>query len=213
MLTNAEALALVQKQQDAEWSVTDRDVRALLHDVRGTTFAGLTQVTPVKLAAQHEGEAIYKVTVGSVQLFNGLSEFTNAYELAVKRSAKKLGESAANIAQFKSSGNWFEHDGQCYSIVHHATNKNKAYLFGIYNKADSLYVMYKNAGPLMGGWDVVSKEVVAQYMTPSEARKLLAPAKTTYNVSQDLEHDVVVRTVALENVVSLRAMGKQVEIV
>src|SRR5271166_2306068 len=176
-MTPQEAIGYVEQQLNAQWSVSQHDVEQLLATTRGTTFAGLVQVTPVKLAAQHKARMIYKVTVANVQLFNNLNAFTNAYENAVRRSAaRNPSNDAANVAQFSSQGNWFTHE-QCYSIVRHSTKPTQKYLFGIYNFGESMYV---EAGDTL---QVVSRQHVAQFMTASEKEKLLNPPAVVHNVA------------------------------
>ena len=192
-MEHCEALAAIQAQQNNTY-ISQADVSRLLDNVRGTTFATIAYVTKVATAAAHKAVDIKKVTIANVQLFNNLSEYTNVYENAVKRSATKLGEDATAVAAFESAGNWFEHT-DCYSIVKHKT-KEAYYLWAIYNRAESLYVIGNN---------VVSKEEVAQFLTPASARDLLADDSITYNVGHDVQHSVIVRVVGLQNIVSIIA--------
>lgn len=199
-LTNQQALQYMQQKQNGV-AITQQDVEQLLAQVRGTTFAGLVQITPVAPAAAHKGLVISKVTVANVQLFNNLADFTNAYENAVRRSAAKLQNDAQAVAQFESQGNWFTHT-QCYSIVKHNT-KNDVYLFAIYNNSASVYVM---------DGTVVDKRHVAQFLTPSAAKQLLEPEDVVHNVTHDITHSVHVRTTKLDNVVSISAMRNNVQV-
>jgi len=176
-------------------NIVPAQVKALLADVRGTTFASIVQVTDVKLAAAHKAVSIKKVTEASVQLFNNLSEFTSVYTNAVKRSASKIADNDAQlVSQFAAQENWFAHT-DCYSLVKHKT-KDAHYLYAIYNKAASVYV--KDGAEL-------TKHEVAEYMTPSAARDLLEPYDHNLNVGHDVLHDVQVRVVALQNIVSIVA--------
>ncbi len=212
-MTPQEAIAYVEQQHNACYSVSQRDIEQLLATTRGTTFAGLVQVTPDKLAAAHKARMIYKVTVANVQLFNNLNAFTNAYQNAVRRSAARVETNdAAAVASFESQGNWFTHE-ECYSIVRHNTKTTQKYLFGIYNFGESLYVEAAAvATPLVDPLRVVSKWHVAQYMTPAEKEKLLNPPALVRNVANDIEHNVIVRTVALDNIVRLQVRGETAEI-
>lgn len=176
-------------------NIVPADVKSLLANVRGTTFANIVQVTDVKLAAAHKTVSIKKVTEASVQLFNNLSEFTSVYANAVKRSAAKIADNdAALVAQFTAQENWFEHT-DTYSLVKHKT-KDAYYLYAIYNTAKSVYVMDGTQ---------ITKQEVAKYMTPAAARDLLEPYDHNLNVGQDVLHDVQVRVVALANIVSIIA--------
>jgi IMP cyclohydrolase len=192
-MENVEALAAVQAQQNS-YSISVADVEQLLAPVRGTTFATIAYVTKVATAAAHKAMHISKVTIASVQLFNNLQAYTNAYENAVKRSAAKIaGNDAQAVAAFKSQDNYFEHT-QCYSVVKHKTDE-KFYLFSIYNNAESAYVIDNK---------VVDKADIVQYLTKSAAAALFSDG-TVHNVTNDITHSVVVRTVKLQNIVSITA--------
>jgi phenylpyruvate tautomerase PptA (4-oxalocrotonate tautomerase family) len=175
--------------------ITPQHVSNLLAQVRGVTFANITQVTKVALAAAHKAKVINKVTEASVQLFNNLNEFTSVYANAVKRTASKIANNdAAAVEAFEAQSNYFEHT-DCYSVVKHKT-QDKYYLYAIYNNAQSVYVC--------DGKQMTTAEV-AQYMTPSGAKALLEPSATVLNVGTGVEHSVTVRTVGLENIVSIIA--------
>lgn len=192
-MNNYEALAAVQANANST-HISAADVEQLLQNVRGTTFASIAYVTKVATAAAHKSLNISKVTIASVQLFNNLQAFTNAYENAVKRSAAKIADNDAGaVASFESSGNYFEHT-QCYSVVKHKTEE-KYYLFAIYNNADSSYVLDNK---------VIDKAEIVQYLTKSAAAALYGDG-TTHNVTNDVTHSVVVRTVGLANIVSITA--------
>ena len=196
-LTPQEALSAVAQQQQG-CALCPADVELLLARLHGTTFASIVQATPVTLAAAHKDRKIVKVTRASVQLFNNLGEFTNAYELAVKRSAAKAyGQDAS---AFQSQGNYFEHTA-CYSVVKHKA-RSEFYLFAIYNNAASQYVM---------DGAVVTKDLVASYLTPAAARELLHP-QSPHNAAYNLDHNVIVRTTKLSNIVSITAMKQTAQV-
>lgn len=183
-------------------SIRKEQVSAILNATRGTTFASIVQVTKVALAAKHKAVNIKKVTEASVQLFNNISEHTSVWANAVKRSASKNADNdAANIENFTAQSNWFEHT-DCYSVVKHKT-KEQYYLYAIYNTASAVY--------MLDGVEV-SKQEVAEYMTPAAARDLLEPYDATLNVTHDVLHTAVCRATALENIVSIVA-NKQLLIV
>jgi hypothetical protein len=165
---------------------------------KSVTFANIEYVTDVKPAAKHKGVTIKKHTVANVQLFSNVH--SDVYALAVKRSAAKdASNDAANIANFASSANYYEHT-DCYSIVQHRQNA-KQYLYCIYNSAKSVY--YINDVP-------ATKEQVAAYLTPSAAAALLQDVKTVHNVTHDITHNVIVRTIALDNIISITASKQTV---
>ncbi len=201
MLTTPQAQAYMQQHANSN-SISQQDVETLLADVRGTTFAQIVQVTPVATAAAHKAVPVRKVTVANVQLFNNIRDF-NIYASAVKRSAAKLHESdPADVATFVTSETWHEHTS-CYSVVEHKTKRGQFYLYAIYNRAESL---------LFIGNDVASKEQVAQLLTPSAAKSLLQDNSEVHNVSNNVTHSVIVRTTALANIVSIRAMGNDLQV-
>jgi len=172
-------------------SITKQTVAELLASVKGTTFAALCSVTPVKTAAAFKDLDIRKVSVSNVQLFNNLKEYTDVYQNAVNRSA--------GVDDFQKSNSWFHHT-DCFPVVEHNTN-GKHYIWAIFNHADSMYIK--------DGVEMTTAQV-AEYLTPSEAKKMLEPSSKVYNATNDLEHDVIVRTIGLDNVVWVRAVGLMV---
>lgn len=170
--------------------MTPNDIKQLLAPTKGTTFAQIETCTPVKPAAKHFNVSIRKHTTANVQLFNNIVDFRNVYEKAVKRSASKINNQKAD--DFESSGNYFEHT-DCFSIVKHKT-KDQFYLYCIYNNANSTYTIDGN---------IATKQDVAQYLTESAKRALLAPSDTVKNKTYGIEHDVIVRTISIDNIVSL----------
>lgn len=192
------AVATVNAQQTGV-AITAQDVVNMLASVKGTTFASMITVTKTPLAAAHKAENIYKVTAAQVQLFNNISDFTNVYSNAVKRSAAKdASNDTAAVENFQVQDSYFFHT-DCYSVVQHKTDASKMYLFAIYNGAESVYV-HNGA--------IVTKEYVAGFCTPSEAKKMFSDG-TVHNVANDITHSVAVRTVGLSSIVELKAM-KQV---
>ena len=192
------AVQIVEAQQTGT-QITAEQVKTMLQNVKGTTFASMITVTKVATSAAHKAQNIYKVTAAQVQLFNNLSEFTNVYENAVKRSAAKdASNDQSNIENFQTQENYFEHT-DCFSIVQHKQDPSKKYLYAIYNGAESCYV-HNDA--------LLTKEQVAAFCTPAEAKKLLSPEPTT-NVLNNVTHNVNVRVLKLESIIELKAM-KQV---
>jgi hypothetical protein len=167
-------------------SITKDQIAELLQTTRGTTFAALCSVTPVKTASAFKEVDIKKVSISNVQLFNNLKEYTDVYVNAVERSS--------GSSDFVKSETWFHHT-DCFPVVEHNTNF-KQYLWAIFNHADTMYVR--------DGVEMTRAQV-SEYLTPSEAKKMLEPSKTVYNVTNDIAHNITVRTIALENVVWIRA--------
>jgi hypothetical protein len=178
--------------------VTQQQIAALLNNV-STTFAQITYVTKVATAAKHKAVNIVKVTAANVQLFSNINAATSVFANAVKRSAAKIASNDANnVANFTAQQNYFTHTN-CYSIVKHNTNNN-LYLYCIYNNASSLYFI-NNV--------LATKQQVAQYLTASAAAQLLNKDATVHNVTHNVTHTVVVRTIALSNIVSINAQQQQ----
>jgi hypothetical protein len=146
----------------------------------------------VKTAAKFKNDfVIEKYVCAVVTLFGQPDETTPVYQDLVRQRGS--GENAENFEASKKT--FFEHDENFYSLIHHKTT-GKAYLYCIFD--DTLSTdFFVNGSP-------ASREEVAEYLTPSEAKKLLNPPEFVKNVSQDVEHDVIVRTISLENVISIR---------
>lgn len=197
-LTLQQAQQALQQHANAN-AISAQQVQQLLQNVHGTTFANIVYVTDVATAALHKHNAIKKVTVANVQLFNNLQAFTNAYANAVKRTAMQIASNDAQAVEgFTAQQNYFTHT-PCYSVVQHSTNARE-YLFAIYNNATSVYFI--NAQP-------ATKQQVAAMLTKSAAAKLLEGTNTTHNKTHNITHSVQVRTIALQNIVSISAQ-KQV---
>ena len=168
----------------------------------GHSFASLVQCTKVGTAAAHKALTILKMSYSNISIASKLNEFTNLYENAMKRSAAKIeGNDAQAIEAFQSQGSWFEHT-DVYSVIKHKTN-DALYLFAIYHKShDSAYY---NADTNA----IMTKEEVAVFLTPAEAKKVLAEDTVNHSVSTGLSHTVYVRTLGLQNVIDLKAAKSQ----
>jgi len=176
-------------------TVTAQAVAQLLQNV-SVTFAQIVYVTKVTLAAAHKAQSIYKVTTANVLLANNIAAHTHVYARAVRKSAAKHASNAASaVAAFSAQQNYFVHTAT-HCIVQHAQHASKLYLYAIYNSASSVYV-HNNT--------VVSKQHVAQYCTASAAAQMLQKDNTVHNKTHNITHNVQVRTIALSNIVSMRA--------
>lgn len=195
-LTLDYAVLAVEQKKIGSKTINETSVAKLLKDVKGCTFARLTQVTDVGLAAAHKEVKIHKVTISNVQLFNNLADFKNVYIEAVKRSAAKIEENNVwNVEEWEAGTSYFEHT-DCYSVVKHKT-KDDFYLFAIYNGAKSMYI--KDGAEM-------TKEAVAEFMTLSAKKALLAEdTGVVHNKTNDVKHNVIVRTIKFENIVELTA--------
>lgn len=158
----------------------------------GVNFAGIEYNTDVATAAAHRHHSVRKHTRANVQLFANIQDARRVFEAAVKRSAERIGSTDAT--HFAAQENYYEHT-DTYSIVRHRTT-GRLYLYAIFNSAQSEYTI---------DGVTATREEVAALLTPSAARAMLEPSATTVNKTHGVEHDVVVRTIALDNIVSVRA--------
>lgn len=194
-LTQAQASAMLAQHANNH-TITEGQLAALLGDV-SVTFAQINYVTQVTLAAEHRnaGVVVNKVTTANVMLFGNVSAASKMYRRKVQRSADKYASNSKEaIDKFEASKASYTHT-TVHSLVHN-DNSNNAMLYCFYNRASSVYV-HNNT--------VVTKQHVAAYCTPSAAKALLNPSTTVHNVTHNITHDVQVRTIALRNIVSIRA--------
>jgi len=176
-------------------TLTVAQLQQLLQNV-SVTFAQILYVTQVQLAAAHKAQNIQKVTSANVLLASNINAHTQLYARAVRKSAAAISSNnAAAVQAFTAQQNYFVHTAT-HCIVQHAQHANKFYLFAIYNNAQSVY-MHNNA--------VVSKQHVAQFCTQSAAKQLLQNDNTVHNVTHNITHNVQVRTIALSNIVQIKA--------
>lgn len=176
--------------------ITVTAIKALLANLTGTTFANIDYTTVVVTSAANKHLTVTKHTNANIQLFNGIKDYASVYLNAVKRTANTLDNNPENVENFKVSPTWFNHSDDCFSLVNH-NKTGDAYLFAIYNNSKSEYFI-----------DGVkaSKQAVATYLTPSASKALLGDG-TVYNATNDVTHSVTVRTIALDNIISIKAMG------
>ena len=169
---------------------TMRQKIVTLLDQTASTFAKVCYTTKVKTAARNKAYDVRKHTIANVQLFANVNAATEVFANAVKKSAKKLGQDASH---FESSGNYFHHT-DIYSIVKHNI-QDKFYLWCFFNSANSSYTIDGVAA---------TKAQVASLLTPAEADKLLSKQdRRTHNKTHDVEHEVVIRTIGLDNITSI----------
>ena len=175
-------------------TITAQQVQNLLAN-KSVTFANIVYVTNVATAAAHKNVTIKKVTQANVQLFSNIKAATQVFANAVKRSAANIAaNNTANVANFTQQSNYYTHTN-CYSLVQHNTTA-QLYLYAIFNSATSTYYI-NNV--------VATKQQVAQYLTASAAAKLLSNSSVVHNVANNVIHNVQVRTIALNNIVSITA--------
>ena len=176
-------------------------LKQALKTVKGTTFASITYNTDITPSAANKHVLIKKRVTANVQLFNNLTEF-NVYEKAVTRSASKIEENNANTNPFTANSASFTHDTECFSIVKNKKS-DQEYLYAIYNSVSETEY-YIDEEP-------ATKQEIAQFLTPSAAKKLLEPNDITYNKTNDVLHNVIVRTIKLENIEKIKVCGQIIE--
>lgn len=179
--------------------ITAQDIKNVL-GTQATTFAGIEYTTKVATAAKHKAVDIKKHTVANVQLFANIKAATSVFENAVKRTGNKIDQDPNKVEEFKVQENYFEHT-DCYSVVNHKT-KGTEYLYAIFNTAKSDYTINGKSA---------TKAEVAEYLTPSAAEKLTQDNSIVHNKTYDVLHTIQVRTIALDNIQSIRAMGTELK--
>jgi hypothetical protein len=183
-ITKEQAVELI-----AQNSLTDATVASTVQHDSDEQLYEVVSVTPVKLAAKHKEVTINKVSKSTANL--PLS--SDFYRSKVIESAKALGN---EVEEFTVSDTFYEHT-DCYPVCK-AKRNDTMYLYGIY-QTSSKPVFIKDGEEL-------TKEDVAEYLTPAEAKKLLGSneVKVTENKTNNVTHDVKPRTTKLENIKSIR---------
>jgi len=193
-------MELTQAQIQQQESIAQQ-ISNLLQGV-SVTFAQLEYATQVKTAAAHKARKVVKHSRANVQLFSNISAATSVFANAVKKSAAKIADNdQQRVQDFKVQDNYFEHT-DCYSIVKHKI-KDCLYLYAIFNK--SMGSDYTIDG------QPATKMEVAELLTAGEREKLLSSNPVTRNVANNIEHDVIVRTIALHNIAAITAMKQNVQ--
>jgi hypothetical protein len=157
----------------------------------GSTFARLETITPVKTAAKFKNVNIQKHTIANVTLFGTLNDL-QVYRKMVIKSANKIDNQ--QVESFEVSENYFYHDENCFSIVYNKNN-DTPYLYAVYNSSKSSYTI--------DGIES-NKQQVSEYLTNSEREKLLGDNSIVYNKTNDVLHSVIVRTIKIENIISIK---------
>jgi len=176
--------------------LTAAQVQALLANA-SVTFAQITYVTKVQTAAQHKHNNVQKATCANVILCSNIAAHTSVYARKVRKSAQQFTQNNAQAVQnFTAQSNYFVHTN-CYSIVQHAQHASKFYLYAIYNNNNKSFYFINNA--------VATKQQVAALLTASAAQQLLQSTNVVHNKTHNIVHNVTVRTIALSNIVSIKA--------
>lgn len=177
-------------------TITTNEVKQILSG-NGVTFAGMEYNTVIPTAAKFKNDVlIEKRTKANVMLFQTIKDH-EIYLKSVKRSAMDIANNdKEKIDNFEVSDNWFTHDDtDCFSIISSKKTGEK-YLYFIANNAKSEYFI---------NGELVAKDDIKQYLTPSKAKDLFENDGIVYNVKNDVLHTVHPRTLKLENIISLKA--------
>lgn len=201
MFTQAQAQTALLAHNANTCTITPNSIARQLSD-SSVTFAQLVYVTQVKTAAAHRARNVQKVTSANVQLFSNIKAATGVFTNAVRKSAAFIDSNADDaVNAFTAQSNYFAHNAACYSLVAHKQN-NKQYLYCIYNNAQSYYFI-DNV--------LADPAQIAALLTNSAAQAMLVPKATVTNVTHNIEHSVVVRTIALSSLCSITC-NKQVNV-
>lgn len=195
MLTLQQAQAAIT-QRNSSNTVTPQQVEQLLASVRGVTLASIVTVTDVTgIAAANKAHKVQKVTAASVQLFNNVNDY-DVYKKAVQRSANKIEDNdSTNVANFVVKEATFTHTNT-FSLVQNKKDNTKFYLYAIYNSAQSMLFIDNT---------LATKQQVAALMQAAAAKKLLEENTVQHNVTNDVLHNVILRTIALDSIVQIKA--------
>jgi len=183
--------ALAAQQNNAEFTV--QQIRDLLGNA-SVTFANVVFATQQQNAAAYKSVVINKVTNANVILCSNIHAHTSVYANRVKRSAAQFDTNNRDaIDTFVVSDASYTHT-DCYSIVQNKRVATKFYLYAIFNTAQTVLLHNNN---------VVTAQYAQQFLTPSALAA--QHARATYNKINNITHDVVVRTIAISNLVGIRA--------
>ena len=168
---------------------TTKLANAINSNKNNSSFASVTYSSAIKTAAKYKHVAIHKVVNANIIVF----ATSYAYVAAVQRSAQKH-NSAQNASNFKASATHFTHSAQCYSIVTN-NNSNKQYLYCAVQNAKSTYYINNVQS---------TKQQVAQYLTASAAKQLLADTNVVHNKTNNVQHTLQIRTISLANIQQIK---------
>lgn len=172
--------------------VTVESIKALLNGHHGAMFASLKTRTAVKTAAKYKQLDIQKISSCNIQIFASIANARAVYEQAVIRSAQKLNQ---DIDFFESSETWYFHDTECYSVIYHKLSL-----------APSLWARYLHSrSEYYIDGQVSDKDSIIQYLTPSDAKQLLDTSGIVHNKTNNVDHNIIIRTPKLESIIELKA--------
>ena len=165
--------------------ITVNALSKALENVKGATFATLTQASEVKIAKKHN-QHIVKLTRQSLTITAGTT--SNLYVNAV---SKELGE------QYQPLPSHYEAINDSYSLCALKSDPTRQYIRASVNQCYDSEYYDVNKG------EYITKERVAEFLAPSAREKLLNPKKETYIQHADVTHTNIHRNFSLENIHSI----------
>jgi len=214
-LDAAAGLEILKRQYGHESGGFNAAAIAALINNSGVTMASIAYVTYPPLAAAHKGTGtvVAKVCQSSVQLFGTITDRA-LYSKQVLRAAGRLDDSQELPAEWVTSPTWFHHSAECYSVVHHNTTL-LPYLYAIFNKGgtQSQCYLYDHAQGSTGFFRSATRTECAEYMTPSARKEFLNEDNITHNLTNGVDHNLVLRVIKLGGLVNIRANRLQATII
>lgn len=183
--------------------ISAQDVNNLFQHRKGVTFAAFDFDCPVKLAAANKDRNIRKRGTARAQIFATIKDIQGVYENAVKRDLEKSGDTEG-ADRFQKQSNWFFHnEDDVFSVVRHRADPARAYLYGILEDHSGATEYYDaDTGTVM------SRNEVAELMTPSQAKELMRDKRVNHNVTHNVTHSIICRTFSLDNIRAIRGEGQ-----
>jgi hypothetical protein len=216
-LTAESGLGVINQQIGHEGSGFTAESRGAILGGASVTFASLLYVTYHDLSALNKsrGFKVAKVTRASVQLFSNIVD-RELYSKQILRAAGRFDDAQDLPESWVKSPAWFYHSNECYSVVKH-TRTHEQYLYAVYNEQGTTSQTYIY-NPLASTKDSIAwyapamREDCASLMTPSAAADFLKTERTVYNKTNDITHNMTLRTLKMRGIVNMKAMGLQVNI-
>lgn len=190
------ALRAIDKRE-AGARVTDAQIIEIASDM--SPLVKLTQVTDVKLASpKRNPKTAGRHIVKMAHTVCILPENAEFYTSSIVNTAKQNKDNdAANIEAYKPQESKYDHNAQAFAACTLKSDSSKHYLYTIQDRCTKSVFVDADTRKVM------TREEVAELCTPSEAKKLLGQSEEKTNKSFDIQHDVVVRIIKQENVISM----------
>lgn len=177
--------------------ITYEQLNELVSQVKGTTFAGLTTKTQVKLTGGKKNEMqgrVEKLTEGSNIILYSNSE-KNGYAEMVKRRMIKEGKDPSEF-QLKPRA-WGVRVGKSPFIEH-----NDKYYF------ECIFVSPGKTTYLLDGNPILKEDIVGLPVPKENTEEEVESEKKQFS-NNDLEDKVIIRTFALESIVSIKLKNEE----